>query len=205
VTDVARIAEAISRPGIDPRSHVTLAVVDAVKVTAVGVYCDVTTIHGLEETASYAPVYGGASFGFHAPIEEGSFVVIAIPEGEHATGARIIAHVWDQGQPPPQVVVDHPTDVALVVKRGQTMRIVCSGGGNIVIQAEDDGTVLLGNEAADRGAARIDDEVSLTALGPVALLQPLLDARYAVANPTVNIATGPIAKITSGSDKVKLP
>lgn len=199
--DVARASAALQRPGIDPRTWTTLAVVTAVNTTAQGIYCDVTTILGLEETAAYAPQYAGSGYGFYTPIEEGDLVLIAVPEGDWGAGARIIAEVWDQGQPPPAEVVDHPLDVALVVKPGQTVRMIVSGGGDVVIEARDGGKVKLGNESASRGVARIADTVALTAEGAIAL-QATLDGRYAIANPATQIAGGPIGAITTASADV---
>lgn len=203
--DTARIAEAVGRPGIDPRTFTTLAVVDAVQVTAVGIYCDITTVHGVKETAAYSPMYGGRSFGFHAPIEVGSFVVIAVPEGDWATGARIIAHVWDEGTPPPQVVVDHPADVALVVQPGQSVRIIVSGGGNAVIQAEGGSKVLLGNEAAELGVARKTDPTSVD----LNVLQSILDLRYSPLPPAPGVpmtlpAAAQTVATTAGDPKIAL-
>jgi len=210
VFDVARAAEALSRPGIDPRCFTTLAVVNKVNATAAGVYCDVTTIMGIQETAALAPDYGGDGYGFYAPIEAGHMVLIAIPEGEHAAGARIIAHIWDEGDPPPDEVVDHPEDVALVVKPGKTIRITVSGGGNVLLGASD----------ASKGAARETDPVvvDLTALqaildqryqplppaGPLPMTLPVAAGTAAVTLGQPEVAQGEIAEIAAGSDLVKI-
>lgn len=207
--DVARASEALSRPGIDPRTWTTLAVVEAISVTAKGVYCDVTTIMGVQETAALAPDYAGDGFGFYCPIELGDMVLIAIPEGEFATGARIVARVWDEGDPPPEVVTKHPEDVALVIKPGKTVRIVVSGGGN----------VLLGGADAELGVARETDPVAFD----LTALQAILDLRYTPLPPQAPlpmtlpaaavavaltlgdpaIAEGELGEIADGSDVVK--
>lgn len=189
IHDVARISEAVSRPGIDPRVFTTLAVVNKVRATTEGVYCDVTTIMGVEETAALAPDYGGDGYGFYAPIEVGHMVLVAIPEGEYAAGPRVIAHIWDEGDPPPDVVVDHPEDVALVVKPGKTVRIMVSGGG----------TVLLGSDDPSKGVARETDPVKMD----LTALQAILDLRYQPLPPVGPLpmtlpAAAPVAAATLG-------
>lgn len=174
MTDTSRIGAALERPGLDTRTWSTLAVVNTVVVTDEGQICDVTTISGIEETAVAAPPYGGAGYGLHLPIEEGSMVLVEFPEGEFATGGRIVAHIQDKGSPPPQVAQDKPEDVALVVRPGQTVRVIVSRGGSVVIHAEDDGRILLGNEAAELGVARQTDQIALT----WSRIQTILDARY---------------------------
>jgi hypothetical protein len=149
--DPLRIGEAVSRPGIDPRTWTTLAIVTAVNVTAKGIYCDVTTIAGAEETVSLPTAYGGAGFGFYCPVAVDDWVLIGIPEGDWNAGARILAQVWDEGTPPPDEAVANPQDVALVVEPGRTIRILVSGGGDAVIAAAG-GLVKLGDESASHQA-----------------------------------------------------
>lgn len=149
MSDVAKMAAALERPGIDPRKFVDLAVVTAVSVGAEGVHADVETITGLLETTALAPPYSGAGFGLYLPIDVDDFVVLAMPDGMFNAGGRIVGRTWDTGTPPPPEVIDHPEDVALVVKPGQTIRIIVSGGGDAVIEARDGGKVKLGSEDAD--------------------------------------------------------
>ena len=171
--DVAKIAEGIGRPGIDPRKFVELAVVTAVRVDDLGVHCDVETISGIPETVEYSPPYGGGGYGFHSPIAEGDWVVLAVPDGKFNAGARIIGRTWDPGYPPPSEVVDNPDDVCLVVRPGQTIRIIVSGGGNAVIEARDDGKVALGNEdASDPALTGADGRDFLAALAQAIATAP---------------------------------
>lgn len=146
--DVAKIAEALARPGIDPRKFVELAIVTAVAVDSSGVHCDVITADGLHETVALAPSYGGPGYGTYEPIQLDDAVLIAVPDGKFNAGGRVIGRIWDRGSPPPAEVTAHPEDVAIVVRPGQTIRIVVSGGGNVVIEARDGGRVLLGDETA---------------------------------------------------------
>jgi hypothetical protein len=199
--DTRKIAEAVSYPGIDPRSHFGQAIVTA--VSADGLYCDIHIIpQQIDETATVMPIYGGPGWGFYLPVYVGQLVMIATPDGDYAHGNRIIGAAWDAGDPPPPEVAEHPSDVLLRVQDGKTVRMVVSGGGNAVIEVRGDGKVLLGDETATAGVARLGDPVGLSETGAAAL-QLTLDARYAIANPTVNLASGAdIGAITAASEKV---
>lgn len=155
--DVAKISKALERPGIDPRKFVELAVVTAVAVDANGVHADVITSDGLPETAALVTPYGGPGFGFYGPIDLDDAVLLAVPDGKYNAGARIVGRLWDHGSPPPAEVAAHPDDVAIVIKPGQTIRIVVSGGGNVIISARDGGKIMFGDDdtANDPGNAII--------------------------------------------------
>lgn len=155
--DVAKIASAVSRPGIDPRRFVDIGVVTAVDVTAEGVHVDFTTMDGIPESAALAPPYAGPGYGVHFPIELDDAVVLGLPDGVFDAGARVIGKTWDSGEPPPQDVIDHPEDVVLVVKPGQSVRIIVSGGGDVVLEPRDGGKVLHGGDDADDPIIRRSD------------------------------------------------
>lgn len=204
--DVKRMGEAVSHPGIDPRTWLTLAVVDAVNVTDHGVYADITTITGNKECAVVAPLYAGPGFGLYTPIYVGAFVVVAHPEGEGNTGGRIIAMTWDKGEPPPPEVMDAPADILLVAQPESNVRIITKGGGNVVLEVRDGGKVLLGGPDADRGVARIDDDV-LIGDTTLSALQTQLDLRYVLNSGTPPPPIFPAgdtvkAKISSASSDV---
>lgn len=155
--DVAKSANALSRPGIDPRKFVDLGIITAVDVTAAGVHVDVTTIDGVQETAAVAPLYGGPSYGLHLPIDLDRTALLAVPDGKFNLGARVIGTVWDAGDPPPQDVIDNPDDVVLVVKPGQKLRVIVTGGGDVVLEPRDGGKVRIGDEDANDPFARKSD------------------------------------------------
>lgn len=159
--DLAKISKALERPGIDPRKFVELAIVTTVAVDSNGVHADVLTSDGLPETAALVTPYGGPGYGFYGPIDLDDAILLAIPDGKYNAGARVVGRVWDAGSPPPEEVSAHPDDVALVVKPGQTIRIVVSGGGNAVIEARDGGKLLLGCEDASDPVMRRSDVVAL--------------------------------------------
>ena len=159
--DLAKISKAAERPGIDPRKFVELAIVTSVAVDSNGVHADVLTSDGLPETAALVTPYGGPGYGFYGPIDLDDAVLLAVPDGKYNAGARVVGRVWDAGSPPPAEVSAHPDDVALVVKPGQTIRVVVSGGGNAVIEARDGGKLLLGGEDASDPVMRRSDVVAL--------------------------------------------
>lgn len=166
--DVAKAANALSRPGIDPRKFVDLGIITAVDVTAAGVHVDLTTIDGVQETAAVAPPYGGPGYGLHLPIDLDRTALLAVPDGKFNLGARVIGTVWDAGDPPPQEALENPDDVVLVVKPGQSLHLVVKGGGNILIDSQDSGNVTIGNTKSAGGffppLTRIDGAQLIEAL-----------------------------------------
>lgn len=155
--DIARWAAALERPGIDPRTWTTLAVVTAVDVSANGVHCAITTIAGVDETAALSPEYAGPGFGLYAPISVGDGVVVVFPEGVMNTGGRIIGRVWDEGDPPPGEVTAHPQDFILVVQENRSLRLVAHGTGDVRIGVDSAGKVRLGSvDATDPVALKSD-------------------------------------------------
>lgn len=157
MTDVARIASAVERPGIDPRTNASIAIVEKVVVDAVGVHVDIVTVTGIEETATVSNAYAGNGYGFYMPLEVGQAVYFILPEGEWAAGARIIGQVWDQGDPPPALIALNPSDPAFVIKAGRTFRIVASDGGAVVIATDETSRIELAAEGATDRMARASD------------------------------------------------
>lgn len=149
--DVAKIANGLSRPGIDPRKFVEIGVVTAVDVTDKGVHVDFISSEGVPETAAVSPPYGGPGYGLHLPIDLDRIAVLAIPDGKFNAGARVVGTVWDEGDTPPQEAIDNRDDVVLVVKPGQSLRIIVTGGGDAIIEARDGGTVQLGHPGGIAG------------------------------------------------------
>lgn len=155
--DLAKSAAALSRPGIDPRKFVDLGVVTAVDVTGEGVHVDVITSEGLNETAAVSQPYAGPGYGLHLPVDLDRPVVLAIPDGRWNAGARVVGSLWDEGDPPPQDVIDHREDVVLVVKPGKALRLIVSDGASVVIDARGGGKVLFGGDDAGDPVMRKSD------------------------------------------------
>jgi hypothetical protein len=208
--DVAKISEAVSRPRIDPRKFVELGVVIAVAVDADGAHYDVVAADGSHETVALATPYGGPGYGLYAPTELDEVAVIVVPDGSPNAGGRIVGKVWDPGSPPPAEARDHPEDVALVVKPGQTIRIVVSGGGNAVIEARDGGTVLLGDETASAAAQDARDGADFMAALAAAIATAPTTGAQALAALQTQLQALPIASARAGkkwpvgADRVRL-
>jgi hypothetical protein len=181
--DRMKAGQAVSHPGIDPRDFVRLAIVTAVSVDADGHYADVVTIPDrMEETVSISPPYGGNGYGFYMPVDLDEQVVIALPAGEFNAGGRVIGGTWDPAYRPPTEAIENRDDVVLVVKPGQSCRIIVKGGGNVHIDAQDGGVVLVRGDA--QGLASVDAPVQTMEDGNL-LLNAIVAAAatIAVGNP----------------------
>ena len=166
--DSARLASLVSRPGIDPRIHLSLAIVDKVRVDPDhGVFADITLLPGEEpETALVGSQYAGNGFGQHFPIQEEDTVLVAVPDGDLDAGPVIIAKMWSENDKPfaemkgeessedrgvfeqAQKVILRAkpgTDTTIIVSDGATISLKVEGSGNINLVV-DGGTVTLGKE-----------------------------------------------------------
>lgn len=164
--DFGKISAAVARPGIDPRTWLTYALVDEVGFDENnGMFADVTYIPTREEqTCLVGAAYAGNGFGLWAPLEVDDVVLVALPNGDSNSGPVIIARLWNAADKPPSELGsgEVPTEnVVCRVQAGKRLRFITSGGGNAEIVAEGDGKVLLGSDSATRGAARQDDEVDM--------------------------------------------
>ncbi len=160
--DVARLSNAVSRPGIDPRVWVSYAVLISEPYIESqegqqDVVVDIQLMPtGEEETARVGAIYAGNGFGFYAPLHEGDEVLVCAPSGDPDEGLVVMQRLWSPADPPPQAVYENPEDMTLVVESGKNLRMKMLGSGTAYITAED-GKVVLGDEAATRGVARVDD------------------------------------------------
>jgi hypothetical protein len=167
--DVNRLANAVSRPGIDPRVWVSYAVCTSEPVVETrsgqqDVFVDVLLLpSGQPETARVGASYAGNGFGFYAPLHKDDEVLVCAPSGDPDEGLVVTQRLWSPADPPPEAAATYPEDVTLVVEEGKSLRIAVAG----------DGKVYLGDTEATRGAARLDDEVTLgTALITVLVTVP---------------------------------
>ena len=158
ILDMGRLSRAVSRPGIDPRTWVSLAVVNSVVVDPnEGVFCGITLLPSeIEETARLGAAYAGNGFGFYAPPKVDDEVMVCAPSGDPSQGLVITGRLWSPSDVPPAEAASNPKDVLLKVEEGQTLRVLVSGGGKVV----------MGDEASAKGVARLDDT---TANGSLAL------------------------------------
>ncbi|KKN72088.1 hypothetical protein LCGC14_0414830 [marine sediment metagenome] len=161
--DMGRLANAVSRPGIDPRVWLTLAVVLDVGYDAnEGIFADVQfQPDGTVETCLLGAPYAGAEFGAYFPVNVDDTVLVAVPSGDPSTGPTLIARMWNSGDKPhadfqSEDEEEEPTkDVVLRIQPGRKLKIRTSddgdgvditveGNGDVVIQATGDGKVFIG-------------------------------------------------------------
>ena len=171
VLDVARLGEALARPGMDPRTWVSYAIVLAYSVDpAHGPLARVKMLPGgLEDVARVAYDYAGNGFGLYAgSLKVDDEVLVAAPNGEPAAGLVVIRRLWSPADPPPQEAVDHPEDVLIHVEDGKTLRLTVSGGGRILLGGEDSAeAVPLGNTLVEALTELLTTGVLQSPVGPV--------------------------------------
>lgn len=157
--DVARLSNAVSRPGIDPRVWVSYAVLISEpyiepQVGQQDVVVDIQLMPtGEEETARVGAIYAGNGFGLYAPLHEGDEVLVCAPSGDPDEGLVVMQRLWSPADPPPQAVYDHPEDVTLVVEAGKNLRLNVQGAGNLILQV-DTGKIYLGSPDNTEPAAK---------------------------------------------------
>lgn len=151
--DFAALGRVMARPGMDPRSWCSLAIVQSVVVDeAEGVFCDVLLMPSKRrETARLGAAYAGSGWGLYAPPMVDDEVLVSAPSGDPALGLVITSRLWSPADVPPADAAAHPEDVLLTVRPDKSLRLVVSGGGKVVLGAAD----------ASRGVARLNDTVNL--------------------------------------------
>jgi hypothetical protein len=150
--DMGRLSRAVSRPGIDPRTWVSLAVVNSVVVDPnEGVFCGITLLPSeIEETARLGAAYAGNGFGFYAPPRVDDEVMVCAPSGDPSQGLVITGRLWSPSDVPPAEAASNPQDVLLKVEEGQTLRLLVSGGGKVYLGDDaDTQPVALGQSVQD--------------------------------------------------------
>lgn len=157
--DVARLSNAVSRPGIDPRIWVSYAVLtsDPYIETIEGqedIVADVLLLPSQQElTARVGAIYAGFGFGLYCPLYKDDEVLIAAPSGDPDEGLVILQRMWSPAAIPPDQAVRTPEDVTLVVQEGKNLRLMVQGGGNVILAVET-GKVYLGAETSTEPAAK---------------------------------------------------
>lgn len=148
--DTSRLGQALARPGMDTRTWVSLAIVERVIIDEdEGVFADVLLMPSGERfPARVAQEYAGNGFGLYTPIEVDDEVLVEAPSGDPDNGMILTRRLYSKSDPPPAEAASNPSDVLLVVKTDQTLRIITAGSGNVVIETRGAGKVKLGLESA---------------------------------------------------------
>lgn len=150
--DTSRVAQAVTKPGIDPRIWVSYAFVTKVVVDPVqGVFANVILSPSqVPETVRVGYEYAGSGFGIYNPLRVDDEVLVIAPSGDPNEGMVITQRMYSASDPPPQEAVDHPDDPVFHVRPGQTLRIVVEDGGNVIIDPKGQGVQLGGEDLGDR-------------------------------------------------------
>jgi phage baseplate assembly protein gpV len=133
--DTRMLGQAVSFPGIDPRSWVSLGVVTAVNVANDGgPMVDLVTLpNNQTATARVGAPYGAGGFGDWCPIAVDDEVIVIAPDGEPAHGLVVVARLWCQADPVPDLAVANPLDRLIQAKPGQSIRIVTTNDGIVLV------------------------------------------------------------------------
>lgn len=208
--DTARLSNAVSRPGIDPRIWVSYAVLTSEPYIEdidgqQDIVVDIQLMPvGDQETARVGAIYAGNGFGLYTPLRKDDEVLVCAPSGDPDEGLVVMQRLWSPADPPPQEVYDNPYDVTLVVQKDHNLRINVKGEGNVIIGAAA-GKVKLGSASAEKGVARLDDAVAagdtpVTGMAAwIAFVNTALTALGAVVPPG---APSDFGKISAASEKV---
>jgi hypothetical protein len=203
--DMGRISAAVSRPGIDPRVWVSLAVVTAVKVDPKeGVFVDVMLLPSrVPETARVASIYAGPGSGFYLPIDVDDEVLVEAPDGNPDAGLVVTSRLWGEGSgAPPADAASNPTDLILLVKPDATLRLATLGHGNIVIHPRGDGKLKLGGESNLRDASGVGDDISVNMIDFTKAVNEIIDSHTPISPGVTSTQVG--GSITSGSSNVEV-
>ena len=210
--DVNRAGEALSRPGIDSRVWVSLAIVDGPPLLRAGegYFCDVILLPSqAHDTARVGADYAGDRWGDHCPLRDGDEVVVIAPSGDPDLGLVVSARLHSPSDRPPAQAESYPDDRAITIRPGQRLRLNVSEGGAVLVNdthatgaqprvaREGDPITLSGTATSDPITGLLNGLVIQTSLGSVSLA--------ATGGPVTNgvpFTTG--GSITGGSDVMRV-
>lgn len=193
--DTGRLGQALSFPGADPRTWVSLAVIEDLGVDPEnGVYADVRKLpSGDKECAVVGSSYVGSGFGAWFPLAVDDLVVLLYPQGNPASGPVIVQRLWSGSDPPPSELganrADPPSNPIVVVGPGQTVRVVCRPGASVEVVGDEPGAAadpVTLSTPNDSNWARLTQVLSLWQPAPLdggAALKTLLVSMLGLATP----------------------
>ena len=161
IPDLTRLSAGVSRPGIDPRINGSRAeaLADSTIDKEHGHFVDVQLLpSGLELTCRVPQEYAGKDFGSHeGMIHEGDELYVLIPEGDPALGPIVIARVWSEKYPPPELVEKNPKDFVRVQEKDTNMRYKLEGKALIEIEIGDFVVTIDNNESPTKLHIKTED------------------------------------------------
>jgi hypothetical protein len=147
------LSHLVTRPGIDPRVWLTLAIVEEVICDQnEGIFATVTYIpEGTTETARIGTCYTHDQAGVYWPIDEGDTVLVAIPMGDAGYGPVIISRLYSADNRPhsetsnnPSATVDAASnDASIRLQPGSSLKIRTEETGQINIKSEGSGKITI--------------------------------------------------------------
>jgi hypothetical protein len=148
---MALLGRAVSRPGIDPRTWISVAYVASEVVVdmetedgSAGIFVDVVLLpSNMEATARLGASYAGNGFGIYTPLHVDDEVLVVAPSGDPNNGLVITQRLWSASDPPPQEVADNPTDVVMVVEADKNVRLKLQGEGSVFLDIAEGGGLTL--------------------------------------------------------------
>jgi hypothetical protein len=189
--DVLRAGEAISRPGIDPRTWVAYGTVDddpdAVAIEAGGVFVDVT-LHPSEKpvTCRWGGIYAAPGGAVFFPVRRRDEVMVLVPDGDEDAGCVAMPRLHNDIDTFPLTVNGREVDGSFPFVKIEEGDWELEVSGTIRMQ---------GSNAVE--AARKGDTVRVTV--PIGTFLVAANAGVLNAAPVDIDGT-----ITSGSSKVKI-
>lgn len=161
-----------NRPGADSRVWLCYATVTDLGFDKTqGIFADIQyTPSGDEDTAYFGAPYAGGGFGAYFPIAIGDTVLVANSMGDPANGPLIVGRFWNASDVPNAELAgegDDPTkDSVIRIEPGQTLKIRTSSGGEVDIEVEGSGDLVIKAggvvkmQAASQSFVRGDDFTS---------------------------------------------
>jgi len=194
--DTGRLAQAVSRPGIDPRAWVSLAVAlgESKVDPKYGVFVNVQLMPtGEKYTAVVASDYVGPGFGFYTPIHLHDDLIVVIPGGDPRLGVTVVKRLWTAADTPPAEAVLDPAEIMLVVEKDKNLRLKVTGSGKVEIDSDATVTLKAGTDVVIDGASRVIAKSPVVRLGDENATEQLVlgttyRAKEAVSNTAVQAA-----------------
>lgn len=210
--DTNKLANAASRPGIDPRRWLALAVITDLGFDAThGIFADVRYVdNGETDTALVGTCYAGNGFGANFPLHVEDTVLVAVPMGDSGWGPVIIARMWNSGDPPaPEFngIADNngpnPTnDVVIRVEANQNCRIIVDGPGQVLIQSRGTGGIVLEADHVLTGSAAASQPHVLGNTAKTWLSSHIHATPFGPSQPPTEAVPFPVEQILSSRHKL---
>jgi hypothetical protein len=137
--DVNRLAQAVSRPGIDPRTWYSIAyAVDESVISKKGQFVDVLLSPSLTPVTCYVPAdYAGNGFGSYRKVHKDDELLIGIPDGDSNNGGVVEERMWSEIDPPPAEAIANPDDIIDRIEDAKHYRLITAKGGKTYLKSDD--------------------------------------------------------------------